>query len=139
MELAVSIAPIILVPMMLFAGYFVSQDKVPYFFYEFLYISPIKYAFQASVQIEFRNHDICGPGNAGCDPLETLGNYQGIGLSIGIILILALGLRIIAYYGLVLVSTPKKPKMLALTDATSTNPGSPRPGSPRRSQVSSAE
>ena len=54
MELAMSMTPVILIPMMLFAGFFVGQDKIPYYFYEFQYISPVKYAFQAALQVILR-------------------------------------------------------------------------------------
>ena len=50
-ELAMSLAPVILIPLMLFAGYFVSQDKIPYFFYEFKYISIFKYSYQTAVRV----------------------------------------------------------------------------------------
>ena len=54
MELAMAMTPVLLVPMMLFSGFFVGQDKIPYYFYEFQYISPMKYAFQAALQVILR-------------------------------------------------------------------------------------
>lgn len=46
-----ALVPVLIIPMMLFAGFFVGQDKIPYYFYEFKYISPIKYGFQAGVVV----------------------------------------------------------------------------------------
>lgn len=39
--------PVIVVPTMLFAGYFINQDNIPYFLKPFEYISIHKYSYQA--------------------------------------------------------------------------------------------
>ena len=50
-ELIMSLIPVILIPMMLFSGFFVSQDKIPYYFYEFKYTSFFKYPYQTAVRV----------------------------------------------------------------------------------------
>ena len=50
-ELAMSLSPMIMVPFMLFGGFFVNQNNVPYYFYPIQYISMFKYGFQAAVQV----------------------------------------------------------------------------------------
>ena len=50
-EQAMDLIPILVVPFMLFGGYFVNQSNVPYYFYEFQYISMYKYGNQAAVQV----------------------------------------------------------------------------------------
>ena len=52
-EMAVDLVPIIIVPFMLFGGYFVSQDTIPYYFYPIEYLSMFKYGFQACVQVNY--------------------------------------------------------------------------------------
>lgn len=55
LELAMSLVPLIQIPCMLFSGIFVTSDNVPYFLYEFQYIAPTKYAFQAAAVVK----DLC--------------------------------------------------------------------------------
>jgi len=46
-----SLSPMILIPFMLFGGFYVNQNNVPYYFYPIQYISMFKYGFQAAVQV----------------------------------------------------------------------------------------
>jgi len=39
--------PALVLPSMIFAGYLVNQSNIPYYFYEFEYISPFRYMFMA--------------------------------------------------------------------------------------------
>jgi len=50
-ELAMAMIPLIIIPFMLFGGFFVNQNNVPYYFYEFQYLSMFKYGFQAAAQV----------------------------------------------------------------------------------------
>lgn len=49
--MAMSLVPMLFIPFMLCGGFFVNQDKIPYYFYPFEYISMIKYGYQAAVQV----------------------------------------------------------------------------------------
>ena len=52
-QLAVTMTPMLIVPFMLFAGFFVSSDNIPWFLKEFEYLSIFKYGYQALVHNEF--------------------------------------------------------------------------------------
>ena len=44
-----SLIPVILVPFMVMAGFFVNQSNIPYYFYPIQYLSMFKFGFQAAV------------------------------------------------------------------------------------------
>jgi len=44
-ELAAALAPVIFIPLILFAGFMVKTSQIPAYFKEFEYISPFKYSF----------------------------------------------------------------------------------------------
>jgi len=46
-QLAVTLTPILIIPFMLFAGFFVNQDNIPIWLIEFQYLSFFKYGYQA--------------------------------------------------------------------------------------------
>ena len=50
-QLAVTLTPVLIIPFMLFAGFFVSSSSIPYFLKEFEYLSIFKYGFQALMVI----------------------------------------------------------------------------------------
>ena len=55
-EVAMALFPALILPGMIFAGYFVNQSDIPYYFYEFEYTSPFRYLFMAnSIVIFFLN------------------------------------------------------------------------------------
>lgn len=47
-EMAMALVPILVIPFLLLAGFFVNQNNIPYYFYEFEYLSIFKYIFQAA-------------------------------------------------------------------------------------------
>ena len=53
-QVAVSMTPIMIVPLMLFAGFFVNQNNIPIFLWPLQYISIFKYGFQAFFIVSFR-------------------------------------------------------------------------------------
>jgi len=52
-QLAVTLTPVLIIPFMLFAGFFVSQDNIPKFLIEFQYLSIFKYGYQALMLNEY--------------------------------------------------------------------------------------
>ena len=50
-EQAAVLSPVFILPMMLFAGFFVKQDSIPVILIPFKYLSIFKYSFQAYVQV----------------------------------------------------------------------------------------
>jgi ATP-binding cassette subfamily G (WHITE) protein 1 len=55
-QLAVTLTPVLIIPFMLFAGFFVSASSIPIFLKEFEYLSIFKYGFQALMLLEFTNN-----------------------------------------------------------------------------------
>jgi len=56
-QLAVTLTPILIVPFMLFAGFFVASANIPYWLKEFEYLSIIKYGYQALMHNQFDYFD----------------------------------------------------------------------------------
>lgn len=52
-QIAVTLTPVLIIPFMLFAGFFVSQENIPKFLYPFEYLSIYKYGYQALMCNEF--------------------------------------------------------------------------------------
>ena len=46
-QLAVTLTPVLIIPFMLFAGFFVSSDNIPVFLKEFEYLSIFKYGYES--------------------------------------------------------------------------------------------
>ena len=55
--LAVTLTPVLIIPFMLFAGFFVNQNKIPIWLIEFQYVSVFKYGYQALLLNEFKYFD----------------------------------------------------------------------------------
>ena len=75
-QLAVALTPVLVVPMMLFAGFFVTFDKIPIYLKPIGYMSFFKYGFQCLAQIEYDGlHLACMDETdqaKKCDPLNEL-------------------------------------------------------------------
>jgi len=50
-EQAAVLSPVFILPMMLFAGFFVKQDSIPVILIPFKYLSIFKYSYQAYVEV----------------------------------------------------------------------------------------
>lgn len=55
-QLAVTLTPVLIIPFMLFAGFFVSSSSIPIFLKEFEYLSIFKYGYQALMYNQFDNN-----------------------------------------------------------------------------------
>jgi ABC-type multidrug transport system permease subunit len=44
-QVAVTLTPVLIIPFMLFAGFFVNQDNIPIWLIEFQYLSFFKYGY----------------------------------------------------------------------------------------------
>lgn len=55
-QLAVTLTPVLIIPFMLFAGFFVSASSIPWFLKEFEYLSIFKYGYQALLLNQFTNN-----------------------------------------------------------------------------------
>lgn len=58
-QLAVTLTPVLIIPFMLFAGFFVNQNNIPIWLIEFQYLSIFKYGYQALMlnEFEYFKHD----------------------------------------------------------------------------------
>jgi hypothetical protein len=52
-QLGVTLTPVVIIPFMLFAGFFVSSAEIPIFLKEFEYISIFKYGYNALLVNQF--------------------------------------------------------------------------------------
>jgi len=55
-QLAVTLTPVLIIPFMLFAGFFVSTSSIPIFLKEFEYLSIFKYGYQALMLNQFTDN-----------------------------------------------------------------------------------
>ena len=56
-QLAVTLTPVLIIPFMLFAGFFVSSDNIPIFLKEFEYLSIFKYGYEALMHNQFDEYE----------------------------------------------------------------------------------
>lgn len=75
-QVAVTLTPVLIVPFMLFAGYYVASKDIPYWLREFEYLSIYKYGYQALMHNEFDYNP-----NFPCayDTLSAPGNTVSVG------------------------------------------------------------
>lgn len=52
-QLAVTLTPVLIIPFMLFAGFFVNQNNIPIWLIEFQYLSFFKYGYQALMLVRY--------------------------------------------------------------------------------------
>mmetsp|Transcript_26825 Transcript_26825/g.43807 ORF Transcript_26825/g.43807 Transcript_26825/m.43807 type:complete len:755 (+) Transcript_26825:191-2455(+) len=106
LELAVAIAPLFVLPLVLFSGFFVTNDGIPPYFDWIKYISPMKWAFSGFSQTEFGGLTFdtsdCKPNTqcyaVGQDVLVSLGLASDP--SIGVMMLIMVGL----WAGLILMA-----------------------------------
>lgn len=79
----------LIIPFMLFAGFFVNQDNIPVYLIEFQYLSIFKYGYQALFLNEFEgltHEQLSCLGNEdpqkSCDPINEFKSPQGLDVSI---------------------------------------------------------
>eukprot|EP00347_Sterkiella_histriomuscorum_P009468 403341097 len=92
-ETAVGIAPVIIMPLMLFGGFFSNSGNYPVWISWFQYISPIKYSLEAFVWNEFDTREY-GPNEVRLIP--RLGFELGISKCLAILAGLTVFLRIVS-------------------------------------------
>lgn len=77
-QLAVTLTPVLIIPFMLFAGFFVAESNIPVWLKEFEFLSIFKYGYQALMKNEFDYYILegnepgyfpeCAYNNGSCDP-----------------------------------------------------------------------
>lgn len=95
-QVAVTLTPVLIVPFMLFAGFFVASSSIPVWLREFEYVSIYKYGYQALMRNEFDNNSRfpCATENngnylegCGSNPLSQI-SPMSLPLSLGLLFIL---------------------------------------------------
>jgi len=122
LSVALSVTPMILLPLMIFSGFFVNNGGIPVYFDWIKYLSPMKYGFSALVQNEFTNLVLtCSPSDVtrglckftrGEQVIRSLGMDSDPAISINLIVLflLYLGFLLLAYVSLVRVVRNKYSK-----------------------------
>ena len=110
-QLAVTLTPVLIIPFMLFAGFFVNQDNIPWFLTPFQYLSIFKYGFQALVWNEYQDQTLdCQKPNVEfgkqCAPLKELNFPETMWESIAALAAMWVGCNFIAL--LIMTSLSKK-------------------------------
>jgi ATP-binding cassette subfamily G (WHITE) protein 1 len=91
-QVAVILTPVLIVPTMLFAGFFVNQDNIPIFLRPLREIAIFKYAYQAYMINEFTDLNLDCMTNPdpfmSCDPLGDFNSPQTLEQSLYIMAII---------------------------------------------------
>lgn len=80
-QLAVTLTPVLIIPFMLFAGFFVNQNNIPTFLIGFQYLSIFKYGYQALMLNEYTDLSLeceTATGQDQCDPLGEFDSPQDL-------------------------------------------------------------
>lgn len=107
-EIASIVGPIIILPFLLFGGLFLNPDDTPVYFTWLQFISPIKYGYEALMNVFWNTIDVipCEENaqrclTSGSAVLENLNlDENSVWFSIFMIIILNIAFRIIALLGL---------------------------------------
>lgn len=110
--IAMNVMPMVILPLMVFSGFFVNANAIPPYFNWIQYLSPMRYGFIALIKNEFSGLSIdCGPPQqaamTNCNPsgdavIAQLGfNDKGtIGGNAAVLFGLAVGFLLIAHVAL---------------------------------------
>lgn len=107
-QLAVTLTPVLIIPFMLFAGFFVNQDQIPKFLIEFQYMSIFKYGYQALMLNEYTDLHLECMDKAGfehCDPLGAFNSPQTLKESLLAIVCMYVGCYLVSWAIMVKLST----------------------------------
>ena len=92
-----TITPILIVPQMLFAGFFVNQENVPAFLWPLHHLSVYKYAYQILVVNEFTDGELAclktSEPSEFCDPIGDYNSPQTMATSF-----IALGVITVCFF-----------------------------------------
>lgn len=93
-QVAVSAAPLAVIPFMLFGGFLINVDNIPSYFVFMEYLSPFKYSFGALAQNEYHSLDLdCEPI---CSPLDDLSISEDMITNIILLNVLTLFYRVMS-------------------------------------------
>lgn len=92
---ALSVLPLVLLPLLLFSGLFASADALPVYLSWIRYVSPTYYGYVAMALNEFSGRDLpnCDPATQNCSDtfvLESLGLNNTLPLGINLVFMLVI-------------------------------------------------
>ena len=147
-EVALQVAPLVVMPLMMFSGFFLNPESTPAYLKWVEWISPMKYAFSGLARLEFaglaleckrdqlrvvvesdsRARSVC-PYSSGDEYLETLNIQPFLTVSRCMMLLTALAVAFIsfAYAGLVRISSQVRAKAVPPAKPSSSGPAEPDP------------
>jgi len=109
LNVAMSLTPVTVIPLMLVSGFFNNLANVPKLFYPLEYISMFKYGFQALVTNQYRAPINCGEGIGYCDVLTEKYNFpEPFWLNLLLLAVIGIVYRCIALLVMYVVSNPKR-------------------------------
>jgi hypothetical protein len=110
-DVALSLVPVLIIPLMLVCGFFVSLDQVPKFFYWMEYLSMFKYGYEAVINNQYNHLVDCGDG-VYCNLLDTKFKFKDPNwLNYFLLAVLGLAFRFVSYAALEIISSPKRIKL----------------------------
>ena len=76
-QLAVTLTPVLIIPFMLFAGFFVAASNIPVWLREFEYLSIFKYGYQSLMHNQFDHFQevYTTYNNDGCPPTQDVSTW----------------------------------------------------------------
>ena len=92
-EAAVQIYPLFILPLLILGGFYTNSGNVPGWIGWLQYVSPVRYGFESVTTNEFSLRPNLDPHN---NPVVYLGFFFGYGLAMLLLLIVAIGVRIIS-------------------------------------------
>jgi len=98
-EIAVQITPVIMMPLILFGGFFTNVESTPDWLEWIQYISPIRYSLEAMVRIEYADKHISYNGQV-FDPIKRFDLNIGLTECFIALIVLGVVLRILALIAL---------------------------------------
>lgn len=113
-QAATVLTPVAIVPMLLYAGFFVSQDNIPKWLWWFREIAIFKYGFQVQFLNEFNDLELeCMTTTdlqAKCDPLGDFDSPQSLELSLVLLVVLWAAFFAISFAIMMSLQAPKRAK-----------------------------
>jgi len=95
-EVALTVVPLIFMPMMLFSGFFVNSSSILVFLKWIEYISPFRYSLEAFIYNEYENTQFTP------NPITSLGFEYGFWESLILLLVIGGIFRVAGYFALVM-------------------------------------
>ena len=109
-QLAVTLTPVLIIPFMLFAGFFVNQENIPKWLIEFQYLSIFKYGYQALMLNEYEGlvlecMELGDNWKDSCNPLKEFNSPQTLDVSLYCLVGMYVGCYIISLIIMIKLST----------------------------------